>query len=131
MTYHYILPSVLVIVLLVLFAIYRLLRDHLMYQDLEKVYTILNTALQQVYNLIYRNHIVSYKVSGEQLNQQLLNTLRKQFLENVYIMIGPKVRRRLIKIHGNREAIDMYILFRFEEMIDQDIVLSSQREIRS
>ena len=131
MIYHYILPSVLVIVLFVLFTIYRLLCDHLMYQDLEKVYTILNTALQQVYNLIYRNHIVSYKVSGEQLNQQLLNTLRKQFLENVYVMIGPKVRRRLIKIHGNQEAIDMYILFRFEEMVDQDIVLSSQKEIRS
>ena len=114
------------IVLFILYKIIQIAKQFFDYPDYEMSLTHLQNCINICYDMIYRYHILSYKLSGSSLDQETLNDLRQKFLDTVYMILGEYHYKTLLKRFG-KESLDAYILFIFEQLLDKDITTTPTR----
>jgi len=90
--------------------------------EIDRLIQFLHQIVTLNYNMIFRYHILSYKLSNASLDRGTLDKLRIQFLDMVYSTLGKKNTKLLINYFGDKTSLDTYILLLFEYMLDEDLV---------
>jgi len=109
----------LVVVVLAVFV--RHVRRKFLIQHIDQYYKIVNTVLLDVYDFLYRNHILSHQLSNNSLTREEVKRLRELYLDYVHSALGKNLLKDLSELYGSIEAFDTSLLLFFEKKLDQDL----------
>lgn len=100
----------------------------------EKYLNLLNYFLLESYEIIYRDQIVRYFISGEKINKLQLENIIRLYIHDVLNLMGKKLEKEYIEFFGSYESLISYITGFIQKKIDTDElkkVISNNEEMFS
>ena len=116
------------IVLYLLTELKNFIKQIIILRYAESYYAIMNTAIQYAYSFLYKNEILAQKVNGTMFSKNEVDGLRVRFVDLVKKIIGPNIINALVTIHGTEIALDMLLVLKFDDLLDQDLVEEKEKE---
>jgi hypothetical protein len=74
----------------------------------------------EAYEIIYKDQIMSFVMSGVSIVGEELETIKRNFIKLCFQLMGNKIEKILIQFYGTRETLISNFLTFFQKKIDDD-----------
>jgi len=108
---------VIIIYLKNLFVNYTLLNKYKIYIDL------FNHFAEESFQMIYKDQIISYSVSGFTIQGDELETAKRNYIKLFFEIIGITHEKNLVVFFGKRETLIQNLLMYFQKKVEDDEIM--------
>jgi len=115
----------------ILTIIKKLAKNYMLVVKHTEHIVMLNTFLETTYEVVYKEQIVSFSVSGHKPDNETFETIRRNFIKLSLQMMGTLIVNELISFYGSHETLIKNIDIFFRMKSDNDELLELMQDVSS
>jgi len=84
-------------------------------------YPILNSAIDEAFDIIYKNHLIVWINSRQTIDKNQYTRFEQQFVSLVYDQIGFGCKFIFFILYGNLSVLSLFLILTFRKRVDEHI----------
>ena len=101
----------------------RLIRFITIIKNSESCFKTIDRILETAFNTIYKEQVMAFSSEGVRPDSKSYETIQRNFIKLVLILMGPAIEKELTIFFGNRQTLIQYINTFFQNQLDNDEIL--------